>query len=306
LAANKEDIPMPDRKKKPLEYLTVKYSMPSWILEMWLKEYGWEATVQILEGLLSIHPVSIRFADRVNREQKMAYISAWEADGAVVKPSPYLDYAYTVAGVDGLTSLKGFNNGDVTVQDVSSMLMIEAAGIKETDICMDICAAPGGKTMLAAERAKKVLSRDLTEYKTDRIRENCDRMGIGHKVQVEVWDATVMDEEKKESADVLIMDVPCSGLGVMGKKRDIKYNVTPESLKSLLQLQKQIVDASWQYVKKGGILMYSTCTIHKKENEDMCRYICENYPFVLEEEKQILPGVMEADGFYYAKLLRKG
>jgi len=306
LAANKTNIPMPDEKKDPVGYMTVKYSMPTWIIEMWLQDYGKETTVRILDGLLEVHPVSIRFADKVNAQQRSAYLSVWEASGAVVKPSPYLDYAYTVEGVDGLAVLEGFTNGDVTVQDVSSMLMTEAAGIKDTDICMDICAAPGGKTMLAAARAKQVLSRDLTEYKTDLIRENCERMGLADKVQVEVWDATVLDEEKKEYADILFMDVPCSGLGVIGKKRDIKYNVTPESLESLLHLQKQIIDASWQYVKKGGTLMYSTCTIDKKENEEMCRYICENYPFVMEEEKQMLPGLMQADGFYYAKLRRKG
>lgn len=304
LAANKENIPMPDEKKDPVGYLTVKYSMPAWIVEMWLKDYGRDATVKILDGLLEIHPVSIRFEDRGNEEKKAQYIAVWEAKGAVVKQSPYLEYAYTLEGIDGLTTLEGFEEGDFTVQDVSSMLMMEAAGIKETDICMDICAAPGGKTMLAAARAKQVLSRDVSENKTERIRENCERMGLGNKVQVEEWDATVTDPERLEYADVLIMDVPCSGLGVMGKKRDIKYNVTPESIESLLQLQKAIVDASWQYVKKGGILMYSTCTIDKKENEEMVQYICETYPFTLEEEKQILPGFAQADGFYYAKLRR--
>ena len=104
--------------------------------------------------------------------------------------------------------------------------------------------------------------------------------------------------------DRVLCDVPCSGLGVMGKKRDIKYHVTPESLESLTELQKQIVDSSWQYVKVGGVLIYSTCTIHKKENQEMAGWICENYPFELEEERQILPGFVKADGFYYARLRR--
>jgi 16S rRNA (cytosine967-C5)-methyltransferase len=169
---------------------------------------------------------------------------------------------------------------------------------------MDICAAPGGKTMLAAEKAAKVISRDVSEYKVEFIQENCNRMQLADKVEVQVWDATVLDEECIEKADVVLMDVPCSGLGVLGKKRDIKYNVTPESMESLLDLQKAIVDASWKYVKKDGTLMYSTCTINKKENQDMVQYICEKYPFVLEEDKQILPGIMKADGFYFARLRR--
>ena len=304
IAANKGNIPMPDPEKTPVEFLTVKYSMPAWIVEMWLEEYGLETVGKILDGLMEIHPVSIRFADTVSQAQKDAYIAAWEKEGVVVKQSPYLEYAYTLENVEGIAALKGFEEGTFTVQDISSMLMVEAAGIKAGDKCMDVCAAPGGKSMLAAAKAAEVLARDVSEYKTDLIRMNCERMGISNKVFVEVWDAAVEDSARKDYADVLIMDVPCSGLGVMGKKRDIKYNVTPESIESLLQLQKAIIDASWQYVKKGGTLMYSTCTIDKKENQDMARYICEKYPFMIEEERQILPGLMQADGFYYAKLRR--
>ena len=304
IAANKDNIPMPDPEKTPVEFLTVKYSMPAWIVEMWLEEYGLETVGKILDGLMEIHPVSIRFADTVSQAQKDAYIAAWEKEGVVVKQSPYLEYAYTLENVEGIAALKGFEEGTFTVQDISSMLMVEAAGIKAGDKCMDVCAAPGGKSMLAAVKAAEVLARDVSEYKTDLIRMNCERMGISHKVSVEVWDAAVEDPARKDYSDVLIMDVPCSGLGVMGKKRDIKYNVTPESIESLLQLQKAIIDASWQYVKKGGTLMYSTCTIDKKENQDMARYICEKYPFMIEEERQILPGLMQADGFYYAKLRR--
>ena len=304
IAANKDNIPMPDPEKTPVEFLTVKYSMPAWIVEMWLEEYGLETVGKILDGLMEIHPVSIRFADTVSQAQKDAYIAAWEKEGVVVKQSPYLEYAYTLENVEGIAALKGFEEGTFTVQDISSMLMVEAAGIKAGDKCMDVCAAPGGKSMLAAAKAAEVLARDVSEYKTDLIRMNCERMGISNKVFVEVWDAAVEDSARKDYADVLIMDVPCSGLGVMGKKRDIKYNVTPESIESLLQLQKAIIDASWQYVKRGGTLMYSTCTIDKKENQDMARYICEKYPFMIEEERQILPGLMQADGFYYAKLRR--
>ena len=304
IAANKENIPMPDAQSTPVEYLTVKYSMPSWIVELWLKEYGWDITNQILEGLLEVHPVSIRFVPAVSDEKRETYIKAWESKGIVVKQSPYLDYAYTLENLEGVAGLEGFEEGAFTVQDISSMLMVEAAGIKETDQCMDICAAPGGKSMLAASKAAHVLARDVSEYKTDLIRTNCERMGLADKVTVEVWDATVADSEKEEFADVVIMDVPCSGLGVMGKKRDIKYNVSQESIESLVVLQKMIVDASWRYVRKSGTLMYSTCTIDPKENQDMVRYICEKYPFQLEEDKQILPGLMQADGFYYARLRR--
>ena len=172
---------------------------------------------------------------------------------------------------------------------------------------MDLCAAPGGKTILAAEYTKEtghVLSRDVSEYKTALSLENLERMHRTN-VKVEVHDATVYDAEREASADVVLMDVACSGLGVMGKKRDIKYHVTPEGLKSIHELQRQIVEAGWRYGKPGGVLLYSTCTINREENQKMAACSTEKFPFVLEEERQLLPGTDETDGFYYARLRRK-
>lgn len=305
LAANKEGLPLPDAGKEPLQYLSVKYSMPEWIVSLWLEEYGKEDTLTILEALSAIHPVNIRFRTDLSETERRAFIQAWEKQGAVVKESGILPYVYTLEGIDGISSLTGFWEGAFTVQDVSSALSVEAAQLKATDICMDICAAPGGKSLLAAEKAREVLSRDVSEHKVELICENVERMQLTDKVTTEVWDATIFDEGKVEFADVVLMDVPCSGLGVLGKKRDIKYHVTPESLESLTQLQKQIVESSWQYVKTGGTLLYSTCTINRAENQDRVRWICEKLPFTLEEERQILPGFLAADGFYYARLRRK-
>lgn len=303
ISRNKEQLPMP--KEEGIEYLSVKYSMPEWIIHMWLEEYKKEEIVIMLNGLAEIHPVSVRFRTDLTEEEQKEYVYKWEQQGAVVTRSEIVPYVYTLEAVDGVDSLHGFKEGIFTVQDISSVLCVEAAGLQKNHVCMDICAAPGGKTMLAAEKTKRVLARDLSEAKVKRIIENCERMNVTEKVETQIWDAANADEGKTEYADVVFMDVPCSGLGVMGKKRDIKYHVTPESMESLVELQKTIITSSWQYVKKGGVLMYSTCTIHRKENQDMVRWICENLPFDLEEEKQILPGFMQADGFYYARLRRK-
>jgi len=301
IARDKERLPMP---KDKLEYLSVKYSMPEWIVAMWLEDYGREDTRRILEALADIHPISVRFRKSMTQQQREEYLEQWRNEGVIATRSEEIPYVYTLEAVDGVSSLAGFEEGAFIVQDVSSVLCVEAANLKSTDKCMDICAAPGGKTMLAAEMAAEVLARDVSEHKVELIIQNLERMQLTDKVVTEVWDATVEDETKHGQMDVVLMDVPCSGLGVMGKKRDIKYHVTPESLESLTELQKQIVDSSWQYVKEGGVLMYSTCTIHKKENQGMVRWICENYPFELEEERQILPGFVKADGFYYARLRR--
>lgn len=304
ISKQKGELPLPDRGKKPIDFLSVKYSMPEWIVKMWLDEYGSEKTEKILEGLLQIHPVSLRFRTTLSEEERNGYIGEIKKQGVDIRQSQYLPYVYIVNNVEGVSTLPGFEEGAFTVQDISSALAVEAAGIKETDFVMDICGAPGGKSMLAAEKAAKVLSRDVSDSKVAMIEENLTRMQADN-VMIQVFDATVTDEAYIEKADVLLMDVPCSGLGVMGKKRDIKYHASPEGIANITELQRTIIRSSWQYVKPGGVLLYSTCTINRGENEDMVNWICENLPFELEESKQLLPGLMECDGFFFARLRRK-
>lgn len=305
IATQKENIPLPDADADPVRALSVQYSMPEWIVELWLKEYGREQTRGLLEQLMAVHPVTIRFAQQVTPQQRQDYIRSWQAAGIRVRQSEYLEYAYYLEGVGGVAALEGYSEGSFMVQDVSSMLCVEAAGLKEGDMVIDVCAAPGGKALLAAQTAAHVLARDVSEAKLGRIQENIRRMGMEDKVTVQLWDAVSADTDKIESADVVFMDVPCSGLGVLGKKRDIKYHVTPESLESLVALQRQIIQGSWQYVKPGGVLMYSTCTINRRENEEACSFICENFPFTLEESRQLLPQEAHMDGFFYARLRRE-
>lgn len=305
IISQKGQIPLPDENADPLQYLSVKYSMPEWIVQLWLGEYGREKTELLLEQLLAIHPVTVRFAGWVTGEEKEEYIRCWQQRGIRVTRSEQLDYACYLEGVEGVAGLEGYAEGAFLVQDVSSMLCVEAAQLRAGDQVMDVCAAPGGKALLAAQKAAHVLARDVSEQKVERIRENARRMGLEEKLTLEVWDATQPQESRAESADVVFMDVPCSGLGVLGKKRDIKYHVTTESLESLVQLQRQIVEGSWRYVRPGGVLMYSTCTIHRQENEDMCSWISGHFPFVLEESRQLLPEDGRMDGFFYARFRRK-
>ena len=166
----------------------------------------------------------------------------------------------------------------------------------------------------------KVIARDLTEYKASLIRDNKNRMGY-ENLEIEVQDAAALDEALVKRADVVLADLPCSGLGILGKKRDIKYRIRPEDLKELAALQKQILSVVWQYVKPGGVLIYSTCTINPGENEQIADWFAEGYPFMLqnlssclpEELKaegrdgklQLLPGIHETDGFFIAGFKRK-
>jgi len=310
IATDKERLPFPDEAKEPFLYLSVKYSMPEWIVRQWIEDYGREDAEKIMAGMLKIHPISLRFRRNMDRDLLEDLLAKMRKQGVELTPSPYLPYVYLAEHVEGVEMLAGYDEGYFVVQDASSALAVEAAQIQPKDFVIDVCAAPGGKSLLAAEMGCRVLARDVSEQKVERIRENVERMGLDN-VEIQVQDATVFDQTYKEAADVVLMDVPCSGLGVMGKKRDIKYHVSPESLKSIVELQKNIVEHSWQYVKPGGTLLYSTCTIHSAENEDMVRWICENFPFEVDpinEEcvcMQMLPGFTETDGFFFARLKRK-
>ena len=342
LSKQKDRLTFPDREKEPVKFLSVRYSMPVWLVELWLSEYGEEMTETLLQGLARIHPVSLRFPSGLSAEEWEMRAGKLKGSGADITKCPYLPYIYLVEHTDNIGLLSGFDEGEFTVQDASSALAVEAAQIENTDFVMDVCAAPGGKSILAAEKAEKVLARDVTQEKTALISENARRMGA-ENIQVQIHDATVFDEQYCEKADVVFADVPCSGLGVIGKKRDIKYRVTPESIKSLAKLQRQIIDNSWRYVKPGGTLVYSTCTINPEENEAMVRYISRELPFepvslegalppLLWEQKgrletlrretqkkeemqltdteqdaciQLMPGYMECDGFFIARFRRK-
>lgn len=313
----------PDREKEPVRYLSVIYSMPEFLVDLWIGDYGVEQTERMIKAMLEIHPVTIRLKESLSDREKKELIEEIKETGVHVKKHPYLPYAYTFSHMEGIHGIPGFEEGLFTVQDVSSMLCVECAGIRAGDFVLDVCAAPGGKSTLAAQKLNgtgKVLAQDVSEDKTELILENMQRQRLTN-MEIAVQDACVYEEALFKRADVLFADLPCSGLGILGKKRDIKYNVTREGLQELPLLQKKILDTVWQYVKPGGILIYSTCTIHKKENEEIVRWFLENHPYepmdisgampdVPEKETaekgylQLLPGVHETDGFFIAGFLR--
>ena len=277
----------------------------------------------ILKSFLQRGAVSIRMQETLDENERERLIAAWRGEGVEVRKSPYLPYAVEVEKADGIHSLAGYEKGAFAVQDVSSMLVAETAGIKAGDTVIDVCASPGGKALHAAAKLAgtgRVIACDVTSYKTRKIEENRVRMNMTN-VSVMVRDARVEDEELIGQADVLIADVPCSGLGVIGKKQDIKYRVTPESIQEVIALQKEIIGNVIRYLKPDGTMMYSTCTMNPAENEEMVEWICKEYdmetqsmagsmPEVFREAAdkgyiQLLPGVHGTDGFFLAKFKKK-
>ncbi len=323
VARGKDDIAYPDRQKEPDAFWSVCYSVPVWLAAHLRSVYGAEYCERILESFLTRKPVCIRLQETLPVQERERLMETWRQDGVTVKKHPYLPYAAMVEKSEGIQNLEGYREGAFAVQDVSSMLVVEAAGIQAGDTVLDVCAAPGGKALHAAAKLAgtgQVIACDLTEYKTDRIEENRERMRADN-LSVRLQDARMMDEALRGSADVLIVDVPCSGLGVIGRKQDIKYRVNAQSLSEIVTLQKEIVSNVVQYLKADGTMMYSTCTMNPAENEEMVRWICrtfsmetvsmaEELPAALKAAGetgcvQLLPGVHPTDGFFFAKLRRR-
>ena len=300
ISRNKEAIHYPDPEKTPVAYISMRYSVPEWLAEMWLRDYGFEMTAEMGQAMLDDQKTTVRVRD----SQNMAAVKeALRSEGLNIEEGCMLPEALHLSGYDYLGNVGPFADGRITAQDESAMLAAVAAGIAGGESIIDVCAAP-----------------DLTEAKVLKIQENLKRTGLKN-VSAEVKDALVFYPEDAQKADIVMADLPCSGLGVMGRKADIKRSVTPEKITALAALQREILSVVQHYVKPGGVLIYSTCTVSKAENEENMQWFEEHLPFGLESldayvpEKvrneqtkagwiQILPGQYQSDGFFIARFRR--
>lgn len=301
------------------QYLSVKYSMPVWILKQWLVAYDKETVECMLQDFLKEKPTTIRVNMNQNSREELA--EDLKKQGVQVENHPYLPYALWISDYNYLEDLASFQEGAFYVQDISSMLVAHIAGAKKGDYVIDVCAAPGGKSLHMAELlcgTGHVEARDLTDYKVGLIQENIFRSGLTN-IEAVKQDTTQFNADAQERADIVIADLPCSGLGVLGKKTDLKYKMTEQTQEALVSLQREMLEVVQKYVKPEGTLVYSTCTIHQKENMGNVYWFLEHHPdFALvsiaehlcEELKnsvteegclQLLPGIHESDGFFIAK-----
>ena len=325
--------------------LSVRYSCPEWIIELWKQSFDEDVIETMLADSQRVKPVTVRCC--LNRTAPEAFAGIMEKEGVKAEPHPYLPYAFSLSCYDHLDSLDSFREGLFMVQDVSSMLVGELADPQSGERVIDVCAAPGGKALHIAEKLYvkekqckekapagdavmgesaplrgHVEARDLTEYKTDLIRENIERSGLPN-ISAVCMDASVPDPASAGSADIVIADLPCSGLGVLGRKTDLKYKASPEGIQSLVELQRKILSCAKEYVRLGGVLIYSTCTVDPAENMDNVHWFLGQYPeFSLDDisgrlcpelrdsvtEKgciQLLPGVHQSYGFFIARFVKR-
>ena len=314
-------VKYPDENLDPLHYLSVRYSFPIWMLDKWMQQFGYETTEKICRDTHMKKGTVVRCD--LQKASKEEIIEELKKDGASVREHPYLDYALVLSDYNYIGALSAFKKGWITVQDISSMLVAEVAAPNWGDYCIDVCAAPGGKSLHIAEKlmgSGYVEARDVSERKVALMQENIERTEAIN-IRAAVWDATVRDPESVKKADIVLADVPCSGLGVIGKKQDIKYKMSEKRQQDIIRLQRRILSVVQEYVRPNGVLIYSTCTIGADENQYNLKWFLENYPFrlesidpyICEELKgkttaggyiQLLPGVHESDGFFIARLRR--
>lgn len=301
---------------------SVRYSIPRWIYDMWMEEYPQETVRGMLQAFLEKRRLCVRC--RGSKSDPGQIRDSLSRQGVVVEDSGYGDDIVFLDRVDYLEKLEAFQKGWIQIQDLSSAMAVRAAGPRKGWSCIDVCGAPGGKSLYLAdllEGTGMVEVRDISQRKADLIQENVRRLGYAN-VKVRVMDALCEDEQSVETADLVLADLPCSGLGVLGRKPDIKLRATRESMEALAGLQRDILSVVWRYVKPGGILVYSTCTISRRENEENRAWFLKQFPFEpvhiqgrlgerIREETlkqgyvQLLPGVHPCDGFFLAVFRRR-
>ena len=316
-----DSIVWPDPNDDPERYLSVRYSIPPWILRQWFEQFDFYTIESICKSFHETRGTFVRCD--LTKASKEEIISSLEDQGITVREHPYLDYALEISDYNYLKAVEAFRKGWIMVQDISSMLVAEIAAPNLGERCIDVCAAPGGKALHVASKlmgSGYVEARDISERKVALMQENIERSGAIN-IRAVVHDATVPDEELVGQADIVLADVPCSGFGVIGKKQDIKYKMTQARQEEIIRLQKKILHVVQSYVKPGGVLIYSTCTIGAEENQKNLQWFLSYFPFVLEsidayicdELKcktsaggyiQLLPGVHDCDGFFIARLRR--
>ncbi len=315
-------LPSLDSIKDETERLAVETSHPLWLIKLWSKQFGWEKTVQMARANNERVNVTVRVNGvRGTREELKQKL---EAEG--------ITCTYGTLSEDALVILKGnviktkaFEQGWFYVQDESSMLVARALKPKHHSKVLDACSAPGGKTTHVAELMRQtgtVYAHDIYAHKIKLIEENVKRLGLTNVVAT-LQDATTLNElYGEQSFDAVLVDAPCSGLGILRRHPEVKLTKQPSDLDEIMMIQKQILDTVASLVKQGGTLVYSTCTVNRKENDKMIEQFLTQYPDyeldstlatrlpeVLKEQTkngmvQLFPGDYQTDGFFIACLKR--
>ena len=317
---NKNNI-IDDMNKLPFkEFLSVKYSYPEWLVLKWIEQFGKDKIEDVLIANNSEAPLTVRVNTlKISRDELMNIL---QINGLVISKSENLDKGIIIENPSEIDKSDEYKSGLFSIQSESSMLAGQVLNPKENSIVIDLCAAPGGKSLNAAEMMNntgKIISRDIYNNKISLINKEKKRLGIDN-IAVETYDATKLDEDLIGRADYCIVDVPCTGLGIIRRKPEIKYNKLESDLENIPKIQYKILENASKYLKENGELIYSTCTVNKEENINIIRsFLKNNKNFatvdISKETKnnfgtsssgyiEIYPHLHHMDGFFIAKLKR--
>ncbi len=305
-----------DGKKLPDSSLSLTYSCPEWLVNMWLRDYGEEIALSILSSSLGRPPTTVRF--NTCKFDISDIIAELANDGIEAVPNVIIPDCYDLRNCGSAEKLSAYKKGMFHVQDASCQLCACELGAREGETVLDVCSAPGGKAFTTAEIMNdrgRIFAFDLHENRAKLIIEGAKRLNLSI-ISASTNNAKVYNSEIP-AADRVLCDVPCSGLGVIGRKPEIKYNYASEDdLSQFPIVQYEILKTSAQYVKPGGTLMYSTCTLNRNENDNIAeKFLKENPDFKGSKlsrfddyKATITPATCQygGDGFFMAKFLRIG
>lgn len=298
-------VPKSEEISDIISFWKIKYSFETWILKLFVNQFGLVETENILKSL-NRHP-NFFVRTNLNEISRDELQKKLKAMGIESVASERTDTALKLFGKN-LIDNSLYERGFYSVQDESSQILIKEMEIEKNLCVVDVCAAPGGKTFAIAERMKNtgmVYSRDIYMHKIKKIENEAKRLRLNN-VQASLWDGTKPEADLVEKCHRVLCDVPCSGLGVIARKPEIKYRKNSEEIKKLYEIQFEILRASAKYLKKDGILLYSTCTINRDENEAIVeRFLKENIDFKLEKKILLLPNRDDTDGFFIAKIVKE-
>lgn len=299
----RQDLPDPTKIKDPLQRLSVCYSLPEWLLQQLLNENGQDKTVAILQTINQPPHQAVR----VNQSQltTAAAKEQLEADGFTCDFSPLSPVSLIIK--HGFASQsKLFKSGALVFQDESAAQVVNGMQVQPTDHVLDACAAPGGKTLQIADQLTSgvVTALDIHQHKVKLIEENAARCGFSAKVAAICLDARQAAAKfPPASFDKILVDAPCSGIGLVRRKPEIRYRKTATGIRNLQQLQLELLASMVPLVKTGGRLTYSTCTILQSENDQViAAFLQQHSEFKLLSKKTILPDEFDSDGFFMASL----
>lgn len=297
-----------------LENMSVRYSCPEWLIENWLKFYGEEHTEDILKSTVGKPKITARV--NTNKISSDELVNVLKSEGIKSSKNEYVDFCLDIDNII-IEKCQAFKDGLFHIQDVSSQICCDVLGAKENDIVLDVCAAPGGKSFTIAENMNgtgKVLSFDLHEKRVKLIKDGIKRLSLKNVV-ADVSNAKE-DNANMPMADKILCDVPCAGFGVISKKPEIKYKKY-EELQSLPEIQFDILQNTSKYLKVGGELVYSTCSLDKRENDMVIeRFLNKNTQFegvslsdkysqkFKDYKATIFPSDFNSDGFFISKIRR--